>query len=60
MRIHEIVNLFELGLIIPGINTTNDVSPDSTKKQAAKFGNDVTTMGIPPIIQSNGKFKPPI
>jgi hypothetical protein len=58
MRYNELLEqrIDELGLIIPGVNTTVDVKPGETKRQAAKFGNAVTDLGLPPIIQSNGKI----
>lgn len=37
MRINEI--LHEEGVIVPGVNTTVDVQPGETERQAAKFGN---------------------
>jgi hypothetical protein len=48
--------LDELGTIVPGINTTCDVGPDETVKQAIKFGNKVSKGGIPPILRTDGKF----
>ncbi|MAV94218.1 MAG: hypothetical protein CMA31_00850 [Euryarchaeota archaeon] len=36
-----------VGRIVPGVNTTADVGPDETKKQAAKFGNKVDKDGRP-------------
>ena len=45
-----------VGLVVPGINTTADVGPNSLKKNAAKFGNKVTKNGVPPIV-SKDSFK---
>jgi hypothetical protein len=36
MKIHQIT---EDGVIVPGVNTTVDVKPGETERQAAKFGN---------------------
>lgn len=60
MRYHELTKqrIDELGCIVLGVNTTKDVKPGETKRQAAKFGNEVTPEGLPPIIQSNGKIPP--
>jgi hypothetical protein len=61
MRLEEmfVSKLFELGVIVPGVNTTCDVKPGETVKQAIKFGNAVSDGGIPPIMQTNGKFDKP-
>lgn len=45
MRAHEL--LTEDGKIVKGVNTTVDVGTDEIKRQAAKFGNTVSTGGIP-------------
>ena len=63
MKINDFVPakfLIELGKIVPGVNTTVDINPDSTVVQAKKFGNRVDKGGIPPKLQSNGKFDPPL
>lgn len=59
MRLEEmfVSKLFELGTIVPGVNTTPDVKPGETPRQAIKFGNVVNDGGIPPIIQTNGKVE---
>lgn len=36
-----------VGKIVPGVNTTVDVGPNEITKQAAKFGNKVSTDGVP-------------
>lgn len=56
MRLDEMFcgKLNELGVIVPGVNTTPDVKPGETKRQAAKFGFDVDDGGTPPIIKTNG------
>ena len=35
MKIYDIIN--EDGVIVPGVNTTVDVKPGQTEKEAAKF-----------------------
>ncbi len=45
MRISEL--LTEDGRIVKGVNTTVDVDTDEIKKQAKKFGNTVSSGGIP-------------
>jgi hypothetical protein len=59
MRLEEmfVSKLFELGTIVPGVNTTPDVKPGETPRQAIKFGNKVDDGGIPPIMQTNGKVE---
>ena len=59
MRLEEMFvgKLFELGRIVPGVNTTPDVKPGETPRQAIKFGNAVSDGGIPPIMQTNGKVE---
>ena len=37
MKIYDIIK--EDGVIVPGVNTTVDVKPGETERQAAKFGN---------------------
>ena len=56
MRLDEMFcsKLNELGIIVPGVNTTPDVKPGETKRQAVKFGNKVDDGGIPPILRTNG------
>lgn len=39
-----------VGKIIKGVNTTVDVQPGETQRQAAKFGNKVDSAGRPPEI----------
>ena len=38
-----------VGIIVKGVNTTDDVDENSTKREAAKLGLTVTKAGIPPI-----------
>jgi hypothetical protein len=47
-----------VGRVVKGVNTTSDVGPREVQKQARKFGNITTPDGVPPQIQTNGKFKP--
>lgn len=42
----------EDGKIVPGVNTTVDVKPGETERQAAKFGNKLTKNG-PPLLMNN-------
>ena len=53
MLLHELFDLDEcagVGRIVPGVNTTVDVGPDEIRRQAAKWGFDVTRDGVPPSI----------
>lgn len=36
-----------VGRVVPGVNTTIDIGPNEIKKQAKKFGNDVSKDGFP-------------
>lgn len=47
MRWNEIINE-NGGLVVKGVNTTPDVQPGEIARQAAKFGNKVTSDGVPP------------
>lgn len=57
MRLIELLDqnniLSEEGKIIPRINTTKDVQPGETQRQAKKFGNILDKEGRPPLL---GKF----
>lgn len=46
-----------VGRIVPGVNTTSDVKPDTLKKSAAKFGNKVTKDGVPPLVSKDSVKK---
>jgi len=35
---------------------TVDIHPGETQKQAAKFGNKTNKLGVPPIMDPNGKI----
>lgn len=39
----------EEGVIVPNVNTTVDVKPGETQRQAAKFGNHLDSRGRPPL-----------
>jgi len=45
MRVSEL--LTEDGKIVKGVNTTVDVGVDEIAKQAKKFGNEVSKIGVP-------------
>lgn len=47
MRWNEIINE-NGGLVVKGVNTTPDVQPGEIARQAAKFGNKVSSDGLPP------------
>lgn len=54
MRLREITEA--TGRVVKGVNTTQDVSTDEIKTQAAKFGNKVDKDGRPvKSLRSNGK-----
>ena len=54
MKINEIIQ--EDGKIVQGVNTTVDVKPGETERQAAKFGNKITKKG-PPILGGSSSHK---
>jgi hypothetical protein len=43
----------EDGKIIPGVNTTVDVQPGETERQAVKFGNNLDAKGRPPLLRGS-------
>ena len=45
--------LKEDGKIISGVNTTCDVKPGETERQAAKFGNKLDSKGRPPLLSGS-------
>ena len=53
MRLWELLS--EEGKIIPNINTTVDVQPGETQRQAAKFGNNLDRDGLPPLIHKSSR-----
>ena len=60
MRITEVFTLTKIvpqdvtedGKIVPGVNTTVDVKPGETERQAAKFGNKLSKSG-PPLLMNH-------
>lgn len=54
----EISALKEDGRIVKGVNTTTDVGTDQTAIEAAKFGNDVDSEGLPPVISEDSEDSP--
>lgn len=50
--------LEEDGRIVKGVNTTVDVGTDQTAIEAAKFGNDVDSGGLPPVISEDSEDSP--
>jgi hypothetical protein len=46
----------EDGKIIPNVNTTCDVQPGETERQAAKFGNKLLPDGTPPTFGNSDHF----
>lgn len=42
-----------VGRIIANVNTTVDVGPGEIRRQAAKWGFDVTADGVPPLISAS-------
>ena len=59
MRLWELFNsepfdfLKEEGKIIPNVNTTVDVQPGETQRQAAKFGNTLDAKSRPPLLRGS-------
>ena len=59
MRAAEfITEIAGVGRVIPGVNTTPDVGPGETKRQAAKLGMKTDWDGRPPIARTDGKLGP--
>ena len=52
MKIWEVAGV---GKIIKGVNTTVDVKPGETQRQAAKFGNKVDANNRPPELHSKAR-----
>ena len=50
--------LEEDGRVVKGVNTTVDVGTDQTAIEAAKFGNDVDSGGVPPVISEDSEDSP--
>lgn len=47
--------LWEDGQIVKGVNTTADVKPGETQRQAAKFGNRLNKKGEPPLLNARAR-----
>jgi GNAT superfamily N-acetyltransferase len=45
----------EDGKIVKGVNTTADVKPGETQRQAAKFGNKLNSKGEPPLLNAKAR-----
>lgn len=52
MKISEVAGV---GKIVKGVNTTVDVKPGETKRQAAKFGNTIDAQGRPPELHKKAR-----
>jgi len=55
MRIREITESGGVGKITKQ-NTTPDVKPGETKRQAAKFNLKTDSGGVPPTLKTSGKL----
>jgi hypothetical protein len=55
MRLHNLLKEEGVGKIVKGVNTTQDVQPGETQRQAAKFGNSVDKDGRPPELHSSAR-----
>ena len=51
--VHVGLKINEDGKIIPNVNTTCDVQPGETERQAAKFGNVLDSKGRPPLLSGS-------
>lgn len=47
------IKLKEDGKVVSGVNTTCDVQPGETQRQAIKFGNALDSQGRPPLLQGS-------
>lgn len=45
-----------VGRIVKGVNTTADVQPGETQRQAAKLRNRTDKEGRPPIARTDGRY----
>ena len=43
-----------VGLVVPGVNMPAGQHPDEIRRQARKFGNQVSSRGVPPTIRTDG------
>jgi len=48
-------NISEDGRVVKGVNTTADVQPGETQRQAAKFGNKIGKDGQPPLLNAKAR-----
>ena len=46
-----------VGLVVPGVNMPAGQHSDEIRRQAKKFGNKVSSKGVPPTIKTNGMFE---
>ena len=46
-----------VGLVVPGVNMPAGQHRDEIRRQAKKFGNRVSSKGVPPTIKTNGLFE---
>lgn len=53
----RLIELFEDGRIVRGVNTTVDVGEDEIQRQAKKFGFTVSVDGEPPLVNDLLKKK---
>ena len=53
LKVEPYHDLKEDGKIIPNVNTTIDVKPGETERQAAKFGNKLDAKGRPPLLSGS-------
>jgi hypothetical protein len=58
LHIMEATRLEEWGQVVPGVNTSVDVGPGEIATQAAKFGNDVSEKGVPPLLMTQDEDQP--
>lgn len=45
-----------VGLVVPGVNMPAGQHADEIRRQARKFGFDVTAQGVPPKVRTDGKY----
>jgi hypothetical protein len=45
-----------VGLVVPGVNMPAGMHKDEIRRQARKFGFDVTAQGVPPTARTDGKY----
>ena len=52
-QIRPKTQIYEEGKIVPNVNTTVDVQPGETQRQAAKFGNKLDSDNRPPLLRGS-------